>query len=131
ALDVLAYNEWPGLQPLPALLAAFVLPNHPALAPLLRDVAARLQDATGSSALDGYQSRDPRPTAAVLAAVHDAVRARGIAYVNPPPSFEQRGQKVRTPEQLLGGGLATCLDLALLYAALLEHVGLHPIVVLQ
>src|SRR5262245_49090318 len=130
-VEVLAYNEWPGLSVLPALLAAFVSPNHPALATVLRDVGARLQRQTGSSALDGYQARDPARVLAIVAAVHDAVAARGITYVNPPPSFERSGQKVRTPEQVLGDGLATCLDLVLLHAAIFEHAGLQPLVVLQ
>jgi very-short-patch-repair endonuclease len=130
-LDVLAWNEWPGLAVLPGLLAAFVQSNHPALVPLLHDVAARLQVATGRAALDGYQSGDPARARAMFAAVHDAVAALGITYVQPPPSFEQRGQKVRLPEQVVGERLGTCLDLALLYAALLEHIGLQPLVVLQ
>jgi very-short-patch-repair endonuclease len=128
-IDVLAYNEWPGLQPLPALLAAFVSPNHPALRPVLRDVAARLGASTGSPALDGYQSGDPARARAIVAAVHDAIAARQIAYVAPPASFERAGQKVRTPEQVLGERLGTCLDLALLHAAVLEHSGLRPFVV--
>ena len=129
-IDVLAYNEWPGLSVLPGLLAAFAAPNHPALPPVLQDVAARLQVATGRSALDGYQSGEPARARAMVAAVHEALAALGITYVSAPPSFEQRGQKVRTPEQVLGDRLGTCLDLALLYAALLEHVGLHAFVVL-
>ena len=32
---MLAYNEWNGTTSLPEILAAFVLPNHPALAPIL------------------------------------------------------------------------------------------------
>ncbi len=129
-IDVLAYNEWPGLGELPALLAAFVLPNHPALAPLLQDVAARLLAATGRASLDGYQSRDAARVRAMVAAVHEAITAAGITYVTAPPSFEKRGQKVRTPEQVLHERLGTCLDLALLYAAVLEHLGLHALVVL-
>ncbi len=131
AIDVLAWNEWPGLAVLPGLLAAFVQPNHPALPPLLHDVSARLQAATGSAALDGYQSQSLPRARAMLAAVHEAIAALAIAYVQPPPSFEQRGQKVRTPEQALGERLGTCLDLVLLYAAVLEHVGLQPVLVIQ
>ncbi|HEX6813150.1 MAG TPA: DUF3320 domain-containing protein [Planctomycetota bacterium] len=130
-VEVLAYNEWPGLAVLPALLAAFVSPNHPALGSVLRDVAARLQRSTGNSALDGYQARDPARVLAIVEAVYEAVAAHGITYVNPPPSFERAGQKVRTPEQVLGDRLGTCLDLVLLCASLLEHAGLQPLVVLQ
>lgn len=128
-IDVLAYNEWPGLAVLPGLLAAFVQPNHPALPPLLQRVAAGLQARTGSSALDGYQSGDPARVRAMVEAVHDAIAGAGITYVNAAPSFERTGQKVRTPEQVLGERLGTCLDLSLLYAAVLEHIGVHPFVV--
>lgn len=130
-VDLLAYNEWPGLAVLPALLASFVSPNHPALVPLLHAVADRLEASTGRRSLDGYQSRDPARARALVEAVYGAVAAAAITYVQPPPSFEAHGQKVRTPEQVLGDRLGTCLDLALLQAALLEHVGLQPFVVLQ
>ena len=130
-LEVLAYNEWPGLSPLPALLAAFCSPNHPGLAPTLHAVSDAVRGTTGSGALDGYQQKDPARVLAFLGAVHDVLEAHGITYVNPPPSFEDIGQKIRTPEQVLGDRLGTCLDLALLQAALLEHIGLHPLVVLQ
>ena len=130
-VDVLAYNEWPGLEALPNLLAAFVTPNHPALAPLLRAAGDHLQQATGDGALDGYQREDPARARAMVDAVHAAVAALGVRYVSPPPSFEEVGQKVRLPEQVVGERLGTCLDLALLYAALLEHVGLRPFLVLQ
>ncbi len=129
AIDVLAYNEWPGLAPLPALLAAFVSPNHPALAPLLQDVGARLGARTGRPALDGYQSGDPARARAIVEAAHEAITTLGITYVAAPASFERAGQKVRTPEQVLGERLGTCLDLALLHAAVLEQAGLRPFVV--
>ncbi len=129
-LDVLAWNEWPGLEPLPELVAAFVLPNHPALSSLLHDVAARLGAATGVRSLDGYQSGDPARVRAMVAAVYEAVANAAITYVTSPPSFERGGQKVRTPEQVLAGRLGTCLDLTLLHAALFEHIGLQATVVL-
>lgn len=129
-LDVLAYNEWPGAGSLPAVLAAFVLPNHPELAPVLVDASHRLAALTGNGALDGYQSQDPKRARAMAQALWEAVAARQLVYVSPPPSFEQQGQKVRTPEQVLGERLATCLDLAVFYAACCEAVGLNPLVVL-
>lgn len=131
AIDVLAYNEWPGLQDMPSLLLAFVLPNHPALTPVLHACAERMEQVTGDGSLNGYQSGDPSRVRAMLAATHDAISAVGIRYVSAPPSFEGVGQKIRTPEQVLGERLGNCLDLSLLYAAVLEQMGLQPIVVLQ
>ena len=63
--------------------------------------------------------------------MHGAVASVGVRYVSAPPSFEEVGQKIRLPEQVLGERLGTCLDLALLYAALFEHVGLDPFVIVQ
>jgi len=131
AIDVLAYNEWPGLQEMPSLLAAFVTPNHPALSPVLHAVAERLEQATGDAALNGYQSGDAQRVRAMLAAVYDAVCAVSIRYVSAPASFERTGQKIRMPEQVLGERLATCLDLTLLVAALLEQIGLQAVLVMQ
>ena len=129
-IEVLAYNEWPGAGSLPALLAAFVLPNHPVVATILRAASDRLAVATGNGALDGYQSASRERVRAIAQSIYEALQSFGIAYVHPPASFEQQGQKVRTPEQVLGERLGTCLDLALLYAACLEQAGLHPLVVL-
>jgi len=53
----------------------------------------------------------------------------GLDYALPPASFERTGQKVRGPAQVAESGLATCLDLTLLFCAALEQAGLHPIVV--
>ena len=78
-VDVLAYNEWPGLEALPELLAAFVTPNHPALAPLLRAAGDHLQQATGDGALDGYQRKDPARARAMVDAVHAAVASAATA----------------------------------------------------
>ncbi|MBL9078276.1 MAG: DUF3320 domain-containing protein [Planctomycetes bacterium] len=130
-VDVLAYNEWPGLGVMPALLAAFVQPNHPAIAPSVREVAAELQRRTGDAALDGHDRADPARVRATIAAVFFVLARCGLVYVAPPPSFERDGQKVRTPEQVLGERLGTCLDLALLCAGVLEACGLQPVVLVQ
>ena len=53
--------------------------------------------------------------------------ARHVRYINPPPSFEGTGQKIRSPHEVLVERWGTCLDLATTYAAALEHAGLHPV----
>ena len=128
-IDVLAYNQWQRGS-LPQLLAAFVLPNHPAIAELLKRARGPLEALTGSPALDGYQSGNPARVAAIAEAVYQTVQALGITYSNPPASFEAAGQKVRTPEQVLGEQVGTCLDISVLVAAALEQAGLRPLIVL-
>ncbi|MCP3904635.1 MAG: hypothetical protein GY715_13495 [Planctomycetes bacterium] len=59
-VELLARDEWSGLVSLPEILAAFVLPNHPAVDDLLRVAADTLGQWSGDPSLSGYQSKDPR-----------------------------------------------------------------------
>jgi very-short-patch-repair endonuclease len=129
-IDVLAYDEWNGLQSIPEILAAFVTPNHPVVESVLSDTAGILGTWTGSSSISGYQSRDPQRVALTAAAVYAALQQRNIRYINPPASFEEAGQKIRLPDRILESRLATCLDLTVLVASCLEQAGLHPLVVI-
>jgi very-short-patch-repair endonuclease len=128
-IDVLAYNEWMRVS-VPHLLAAYVQPNHPAVAALLADARAPLERLTRNPALDGYQSKDRGRVAAIAQAIYEAIQRRHITYSNPPASFERSGQKIRTPEQVFTEQVGTCLDLTVLVAAALEQVGLFPLLVL-
>lgn len=125
---LLARDEWGGVSDMAQLLPAFVMPNDPAVARILRSAADQLAAHGHASALDGYQSGDPKRAFMIAASVYSAVSAFGLHYAEAPASFEQRGQKVRRPTDILEQRLANCLDLTLLLASALEASGLHPIV---
>lgn len=127
---VLARDEWPGMNSGGELLAAFVMPNDPAIAGLLKIAGDVLARHGHRSALDGYQSGDPARAYMLVAALWSAVAGKSLTYANPPRSFEAVGQKTRRPATVFSEGLATCLDSTLLFAAAIEAVGLNPVVVL-
>ena len=116
---ILARDEWGGLQSNGELLAAFVMPNDPAVNKLLKAAAKLLGKHGHSAALDGYQTSDPRRAYMLAAAVWSSISAQTLTYANPPRSFEKVGQKTRRPNQVLSDGLATCLDTSMLFAAAL------------
>lgn len=128
-VQILPYNQWPGLQAPPALLASFVTPNHAVVAQILRRVADRLEAATGKRALDGYQGHDRERVLAMTRALYEEIASLDLAYIGVPASFEAHGQKVRLPDQILAEQLACCLDLSLLFASCLEQMGLAPLIV--
>ena len=130
AVEVLAYNEWPGLRAPPALLATFVTPNHPVVAGVLRRVRDRLRALTGDDALDGYQSRSPERVRAMARALYATIQELGISYASAPASYERGGQKIRLPDAVLGEQMGNCLDVAVLFASCLEQMGLAPLLVL-
>jgi Protein of unknown function (DUF4011) len=125
---LLARDEWGGFGSMASLLAAFVMPNDPAVSKILKDAAKVLGDHGHATALDGYQSEDPRRAYMLVASIWSAIAARRLTYAEPPRSFERTGQKVRRPSTVLDQGLATCLDTTLLFASAVEAVGLNPIV---
>lgn len=127
-VEMLARDEWGGLAEMDNILAAFVSPNQPAVARILKD-ASRLLDTAGySGALDGYQSADPLRVWMLAGAIWSAATGLGLSYAVPPASFERIGQKIRDPERIVTEGLATCLDSTLLLAAAYEAAGLNTAV---
>jgi len=118
------------------LLASFARPNHPEVAVLAREAAEQLGMATGDSSFFAFQIDDPAKAEArveaTITAIYDALRARRISYSEPPPQWDYstEGQRIRDHGDVARGGLATCMDSTVLTAAIIEHVGLFPVLVL-
>ena len=129
-IAILAYDEWNGSQTLPEIIAAFVTPNHPEVAKILRKAADILKEWTGNPSLDSYQSKEPIRVRKQLAAIYAALQQQNITYCVPPASFEEQGQKIRMPDVIQDFHLATCLDLTVLFAACAEAAGLNPLIIL-
>jgi len=130
AVDVLAYDQWAGVRALPELLAAFSLPNNPAVDRLIFQAGELLAKGGGRS-MNGYQSKNREDVWAQVSAIYSAIGASGLHYSEPPASFTSDGQKIRTPDRILSGGIATCMDLTMLLASCLEQAGLNPVVLIK
>ncbi|EHH66981.1 DUF3320 domain-containing protein [Gluconobacter morbifer] len=129
SVRVLCRSDWGGLAGLPDLLAAFALPNDPAVGRILRSASALLEKAGQSPALEGYQGSKKRVWEQAQA-IWCAIAELKLTYVNPPASFVENGQRVRLPSQIVEERLATCLDTTLLFTACLEAIGLRPLLVM-
>jgi hypothetical protein len=119
-----------------SLLASFVRPNHPVVADVAREAAEVRRRTVGDPSFFAFQRPDPEQAAAEVeasvTAVYEALRARNIAYSEPPPGWDYRtaGQRIRDHGVVANAGLGTCMDTTVLMAAVLEHVGLYPVLVL-
>jgi hypothetical protein len=114
--DLLSPSEWTGLETAPELVAAFVRPNDPTSEAVLHNAAEKLRAAGRDPALDGYKTQKRARAWELAEAIWAALSDERIVYTLPPQSFEQNGQKVRSPSAILERKLGTCLDLALLPA---------------
>lgn len=127
-IRILAFNEWPGMDKYPELLAAFVTPNASGLSSVKTEVGRKLLNITGDSQIDEYQTKDANRVRAHVAAVFAALRSLGIVYSTSIISFEQ-GQRIRLVPDILKEHTGNCLDLSILMASVLESIGLHPLLV--
>ena len=128
-IEVLPFDQWPGVSILPEIMAAFVTPNNQHIPKIIHKAAALLEQWTGNPSFDDYQSRNPNRVRKQMAAIFETIAALQIVYCSVPASFEEQGQRVRLADAIFENKLANCLDLSLLYAACLEAVGIHPLIV--
>jgi len=130
-VEIMAYDQWAGTRLFPELLAAFSMPNAPVIDQVLSKASQLLRTSNSGVLADGYQSKNRDNVWGQISAIYSVLAAEGIQYAEPPASFGDDGQKIRTPERILTGRLGTCLDLAMLFASCLEQAGLHPVVLFK
>ena len=130
-VQVLAYDQWAGTRALPELLAAFCMPNNPAVDVLVGKAASLLRTAHPELSMNGYQSKSRDVVWKQISAIYSTIAAAGLHYAEPPASFGTDGQKIRTPDRILDTSVATCLDLAMLFASCFEQAGLRAVVLFK
>ena len=112
------------------MLSCFVTPNISEITEVIRHATKILSEIRNKdSAFIGYQANDIDSVREEMMAIYNALKSLNINYANPPASFNLF-QSVRLPKTVLNEKFGTCLDLAILYCACLENVGLNPILVL-
>ena len=129
-IELLAYDQWTGVNFMPEMAAAFITPNHPRVKEIVSAASLYLQKWTDDPAFTGYQSKNPNIVKQQMGAIYAALQEANIAYTMPPASYEE-AQRIRMPAEVLEGKSGTCLDLAVLYCACMEAVGLNPLLIIQ
>jgi hypothetical protein len=140
-ITTLAANAWMWESPIgdfALMLPAFVMPNHPALTKIREMASKRLTKAGFESAIYGYAPDGTDDGARVLAtvrAIYESVRDLGMTYVYPLTSWDMDddegrpiGQRIRTPGEVVDDRAGTCLDTSVLFASMLENIGLKPVI---
>lgn len=130
-IDILAYDQWAGTRSLPELLAAFAMPNAPVVDQMIAKASRLLRSTDASLSMDAYQSKHRNNVWKQVSAIYSILAAENIQYTEPPASFSNDGQRIRTPERIFSGRVATCLDLTMLFVSCLEQVGLNAVVLFK
>ncbi len=137
SIKLLPCDEWRDDTSGRHFLPSFVFPRDPAVRDILSASQPFLRALCDqpTAGFDGYQGgfgSNPDEgvalqTRAIWAALQHTLR---LDYVNPPPSYTNASQRLRTPEEILRARRGTCIELALLLASCWEHVGIFPVIFL-
>lgn len=114
-------------------LASFVFPRDPEVERLVLSAQkyVRVLRDDALAGFEGYQATDTDQVDLQVRALWSALlHEYRLGYINPPPAYskESDSQRLRTPSMVLKGGWGTCVDLALLLAAVLELIDVYPVI---
>ena len=138
-VKLLAIDEWVDTPELDAYLPSFVLSRDNAVGRIIDNAQryVRLFNEDSTAGFDGYQgvdkkAKDPYATVDLqVKAIWSTLSFdMSLGYINPPPTFTESSQRLRTPSDVIDGKRGTCIDLALLMAACLEYIGIDPVIFL-
>ncbi len=131
-LRLLAIDEWVDDDDNRCWLPSFVHPGDPAVAGIINSAQGYLQalcDDFGAG-FDAYQAPPDMVDLQVRALWVALSRDCNIRYINPPPTYTKASQRLRRPGEIVATRQGTCLDLALLFSACLEWIGVYPVIFL-
>jgi hypothetical protein len=122
-------------------IAAWVTPNDPAVIDLVRKSAAHLplEPTTTPPAMIGYDNNkaDPRAVRDQVDAIFDAMRLDyHIRYSQAPVPYAGPGdnsvglQYIKLPSEVVQQSSGMCIELTVLLASAVEHIGLHAEIVI-
>lgn len=126
----MAYDQWHGINVSPELVAAFVTPNHPLIAPICKKASVLLKECYHRNSLNDYQSGDPDWIVQQAEGIYAAIGQCDITYATTPASFETYGQRIRLVDKILKDKLGNCIDLSLLMCSCLESIGINTVLLL-
>lgn len=105
-------------------IAAWVTPNSKAVEKFLAQAKKRLPE---KASFSGPQSA----TVPQIKAIYDTLRAKGYSYVMDPPVLAETtmSQRTRLPSEVLESTNAQCVEGAILFATLIEAIGVKAFIV--
>ncbi len=111
------------VKPIDEYIGAWVTPNARAVDQFLQAAKKRAPEATFA----GTQAS----TLPQVQALYEELQARGVSYVMDPEAASDTGfaQRTRLPSDVLTTNNAQCLEGAILFATLMEAIGLDPLVI--
>jgi hypothetical protein len=116
-------------------LVRWVTPHDPSVLLLVSE--AKRWAPNGRMPGYGFKTDSPAATSTVVKqqvnAAFEAIRSAGMSYVSSIFTFGDfidQAQRIRLPRETLSLSSANCIDVSVLFAAMMENLGLKPVIVI-
>ncbi|WP_159633158.1 DUF3320 domain-containing protein [Sphingobacterium composti Ten et al. 2007 non Yoo et al. 2007] len=129
-IDILPIDYFGGLHSYPQLLASYILPNHDLIYSLKTEAIKILESNNHLTSFEGYQSHNKERVLQIVSAIYKAIQNHQIIYSAMPASFEKSGQRIRLIDKVINTKFGNCIDISLLFAAVLEAINLNPLIII-
>jgi len=132
----MAQDEWIDSPDTHEFLPAFIDPETQVVKDLWSSAHQVIVALTGTSSLDGESASATDRVAPYVKALYLTLQGKQLKYLQRPSGSlgpvgrRMTGQRVRLPAEVIKDQRGTCHDLALLFAACMEHIRLYPLVIL-
>lgn len=128
-LPLLPYDTWGGIGEVKySHLASFVMPTMPCVKKMAIKASDILRNEKKGVAC-GYQE-DTQGVLDQLESVYKAIQGQQIEYLD-ADRIPEKGERVRLPEKTFREKKGTAVDLSVLFASVLEDIGLHSVLCLK
>ncbi len=127
-VQLLPYDYIPSLTTYPELLSCFVTPMQDEIKDLADKVSSYIDNPIIPANSEMWKKSDREVSYEVIKGVYDAIRDLKITYILTPLFADTKHTKVKLCESVLSSKSANSLELALLFASVVEHLGYNSFV---
>lgn len=126
-IDLQPYYCWSGFSCMPEYLCSLITPSQPEIEKIVSSAYAHLREQGELPITDGYEKKNVKKVYAVTQAIYNSIRNLKITYNITKTDYLSRCVSLQTCEMLLKRMIGSSLDIAMVFAACLENLGLNPI----
>ncbi len=128
-ITLLPANVWSGSEIMPELLATLISPAQEEIQKTVDQVCAELSPRDIFRHRD-YSDHSPKAILTMMETLYHTLRSLRLSYAMHTPDANKKGVSLCYPEAVLQYRKGNSLELALLFASLLEALGMHPVLAL-
>lgn len=126
-LSLLPANAFTSSELYPELIASLISPDQPEIQKVA-DAVSTVLSPRGIFRRRHYAGHTSKAVLTMMECLYHTLRSLRLSYAMQTPDCTKKGTTLKFPEQVIKTRKGNSLEIALLYASLLEAMGMHPVI---